>query len=361
MDRMTHIGPGQGIVVGVDTHRDSHVAVALDAIGGRLGERAVATTRAGYAELDRWARSLGPVRAFGIEGTGSYGAALARHLRAAGHLVREVDRPDRSARRRLGKSDPIDAELAARAVLAGTATTLPKAADGSVEMLRMLVLTKRSAHEARTAARLQLRALLVTAPAELREQLGDLSRAALLDRCAALRPGPLVTPLAVTRHSLRLLARRSLALGAEIGETEARIEALVTVHAPALLATYGVGPDCAATLLVAAGDDPDRLASEAAFAGLCGVNPIPASSGRTQRHRLDRGGDRQADAALYRIVVVRMRHHAPTRAYVARRTTEGRTKREIMRCLKRYAARELFPLIIGAGLTAIPAEPRIAA
>ena len=215
MDRMTQ-ATKDGIVVGVDTHRDVHVAVALDRIGGRLGECSVPTTRAGYAELERWAAGLGTVRAFGIEGTGSYGAGLARHLRAAGHMVREVDRPDRSTRRRRGKSDPLDAEAAARSVLAGTATTRPKAADGTVEALRLLVLTKRSADKARTAAMTQLRAVIVTAPAALRETLGDLGTAALLDRCASLRPGDPVDPTSATRHALRALARRIRAFDAEL-------------------------------------------------------------------------------------------------------------------------------------------------
>lgn len=346
MDRMRHRPAGQAIVIGVDTHRDSHVAVALDALGGRLGERTVRTTRAGYLELERWAGSLGPVAAFGLEGTGSYGMGLARHLRGSGQRVVEVDRPDRQARRRLGKSDPIDAESAARAVLAGTATTRPKTSDGEVEMLRMLQLTKRSALKARSAALLQLRALLVTAPAGLREDIGTPSPAALLARCAALRPGPLDRPLAVARHSLRLLARRVLALGAEIAATELALRDIVASRAPALLAGYGIGPDCAATLLVAAGDNADRIGSEAAFAALCGVNPVSASSGRTTRHRLNRGGDRQANAALYRIVIVRLRHHAPTGAYMARRIAEGHTKREVIRCLKRYVAREVYRLVI---------------
>ena len=192
MDRMTQTR--KDIVVGVDTHRDSHVAVALDALGGRLGERSVPTTRAGYTELERWAAGLGLVQAFGVEGTGSYGAGLARHLRAAGHAVREVDRPDRQARRRLGKSDPLDAEAAARAVLAGTATTRPKRADGSIEALRLLVLTRRSAEKARSAAMIQLRAVMVTAPAELREALAGLGPVTLLGRCRAFRPGAPVDP-----------------------------------------------------------------------------------------------------------------------------------------------------------------------
>lgn len=345
MDRMTQ-ATKDGIVVGVDTHRDVHVAVALDRIGGRLGECSVPTTRAGYAQLERWAAGLGTVRAFGIEGTGSYGAGLARHLRAAGHEVREVDRPDRSTRRRLGKSDPLDAEAAARSVLAGTATTRPKAADGTVEALRLLVLTKRSADKARTAAMTQLRAVIVTAPAVLRETLDDLGPAALLERCASLRPGDPVDPTSATRHALRALARRIRAFDAELADVDALIDRLTLRRAPALRARFGVGPHVAAALLIATGDEPGRLRSEAAFAALCGASPVPASSGLRSRHRLNRGGDRQANCALYRIVLTRLAHHAPTRAYKARRIADGLSKREVIRCLKRYVAREMFPLLV---------------
>jgi transposase len=344
MDSMRQGAP-TGVVVGVDTHRDIHVAVALDAIGGRLAETSVEATTAGYARLVRWAAGLGPVRAFGVEGTGSYGAGLSRHLRAMGHTVWEVDRPDRSTRRRLGKSDPIDAEAAARSILAGTATTRPKTADGVVEAIRLLLLTKRSARKARTAAMAQLRAVIVTAPAPLRGSLEGLDRGALLDRCAMMRPGVPVDPLTAARLALRTLARRVRALDAEVADTHAALGPLVARRAPRLLDAFGVGPDVAACLLVVAGDQPDRVATEAGFAALCGVSPIPASSGLRTRHRLNRGGDRQANAALHRVVLTRLRYHAPTRAYLARRTAEGRTRREIMRCLKRYLARELHPLL----------------
>ena len=337
----------EGIVVGVDTHRDSHVAVALDALGGRLGERSVTTTRAGYAELIGWARSQGTLHAFGVEGTGSYGAGLARALRAAGERVIEVDRPDRSARRRQGKSDPLDAEAAARAVLSGRARTRPKDADGRVEMLRMLLLTRRSAEKARTAAISQLRALLVTAPAELRENLSGLGRRALLARCAALRPDASHSPGMIAKRCLRQLARRVAELDAEITELDAAMAGLVAHLAPGLLACYGVGPTIGATLLVTAGDNPERLGSEAAFAALCGVSPIPASSGLTNRHRLNRGGDRRANAALYRVVIVRLAHHAETQAYLGRYVSEGHhTKRDAIRSLKRYVARELYPHLL---------------
>jgi transposase len=348
----------EGIVVGVDTHRDIHVAVALDALGGWLGERSVRTTRAGYAELIGWARSQGKVRAFGVEGTGSYGAGLARALRIAGEQVIEVDRPDRSSRRRQGKSDPLDAEAAARAVLSGRARTQPKDADGKVEMLRMLLLTRRSAEKARIAAISQLRAILVTAPAELREELSGLGRRALLARCLALRPAASDSPTMIAKRCLRQLARRIAALGTEIAELELSMAGLVSRLSPGLLACYGVGSTIAATLLVTAGDNPQRLGSEAAFASLCGVSPIPASSGLISRHRLNRGGDRQANAALYRVVIVRLAHHAETKAYLERYVSEGRhTKRDAIRSLKRYVARELFPHLAALGSLMAAATP----
>lgn len=329
------------VTIGVDTHLDVHVAVALDERGVRLREIHVPTTLAGYHQLERWAVELGLVEVFGIEGTGSYGAGLSRFLRERGQRVVEVNRPDRATRHRLGKSDPIDAEMAARTVLSGVATGVPKAGDGCVEMIRMLKIARDSAVKARTQSLNQIRALLVTAPAELRESLVGLTAGQLLVRCTAFRPGALSSPTAVARHSLRLLARRNLRLRTEAKGLEAEIGRLVASTAPDLLEAFGVGPNGAATFLLTAGDNPGRLRSEAAFAALCGANPIPASSGKTTRHRLNRGGDRQANAALHRIVVVRLRWHAPTRTYLARRLAEGKTKPEIMRCLKRYVAREI--------------------
>jgi transposase len=333
------------VIVGIDTHKDVHVAVALDHLGVRLAELHVPTTRAGYSRLEHWAIRLGAVEAFGIEGTGSYGAGVARFLRVRGHRVVEVNRPDRATRHRRGKSDPIDAEMAARLVLAGVAAGTPKAGNGPVEMLRMLKLAKDSAVKTRTQALNQIKGLLVTAPSDLRETLMGLPTGQLIDRCAALRPGPLTSATAVAKYTLRLLARRHLELRREIETLELEIGRLVEVTAPALLEVFGIKADGAATLLVSAGDNPDRLRSDAAFAALCGANPIPASSGKTQRHRLNRGGDRQANATLHRVVVVRLRWHAPTQAYMARRLAEGKTKSEIMRCLKRYIAREVFTIL----------------
>jgi transposase len=342
---MPHPETGRRITVGVDTHADTHVAVALDQLGARLDELPIPTTQAGYEQLEHWAISLGPVDAFGVEGTGSYGAELARVLRRRGYRVIEVNRPDRATRHRRGKSDPIDAEMAARAVLSGVAAGTPKHADGDAEMVRMLKMAKDSAVKTRTQALNQIKAILVTAPAQLRESLAGLTVGKLLDRCAAFEPGELTTPTAVAQHTLRLLARRNLDLRAEVKALQADIARLATRAAPTLLDVFGVGPDGAAQILVTAGDNPQRLRSEAAFAALCGSNPIPASSGKTNRHRLNRGGDRQANATLHRIAVVRLRWHEPTQKYMARRLAEGKSKAEIMRCLKRYIAREIYQVL----------------
>ena len=330
------------VVVGVDTHQDNHVAVAIDRQGVRLGERHAPATTFGYGELERWSRSLGEIRAFGIEGTGSYGAGVARFLTGRGHTVVEVNRPDRSTRYRKGKSGPTDAEMAARAVLAGVAHATPKSGEGEVEMIRMLKGAKDSAVKARTQAINQMKALVVTAPAELRETLDGLTAGALVTRCKSFRPGRLDGPMAAGRYALRSLACRYRQLSKEVHDLETELDRLTRTAAPALVSIFGIGPDSAANLLIAAGSNPERLQSEAAFASLCGVSPIPASSGKTNRHRLNRGGDRQANAALYRIVVVRLRHDRRTNAYMQRRTGEGMSKAEVIRCLKRYVAREVF-------------------
>ena len=282
------------------------------------------------------------VEAWGVEGTGCYGAALARFLAGQGQQVWEVNRPDRSARRRRGKSDPVDAEAAGRAVLAGQVTAIPKTGDHLVEMVRCLRVARATAVKARTQAANALRALVMTAPAELREQLRELPAKRLASTAARLRPGPILTTTAATKLALRLLGQRYQALEAELAAVDAELDRLTAQAAPRLRELCGVGPEIAGALLVAAGDNPERLRSEAAFSMLCGASPIPASSGKTVRHRLNRGGNRQANTALYRIVVVRLRWHQPTRAYLARRTKEGLSKREIIRCLKRYIAREVF-------------------
>ena len=347
---MTGVAPYQihraaEVIIGVDTHLDQHVAVAIDGLGARLGENRVPAITCGYEKLERWSRSLGAIHAFGIEGTGSFGAGVSRFLTGRGYTVIEVNRPDRSVRYRKGKSDPTDAEMAARAVLSGVADATPKSGEGKVEMIRMLKSTKDSAVKARTQAANQMKALVLTAPAELREALSGLTTSALAKRCSSFRLSHMDGPKAAAKYALRALACRYRHLSDEVRNLEAQIERLTRSIAPTLVDAFGVGPDTAATLLIAAGSNPDRLHSEAAFASLCGVNPIPASSGKTNRHRLNRGGDRQANAALYRIVVVRLRYDLRTQAYMQRRTAEGMSKSEVIRCLKRYVAREVYSAI----------------
>ena len=266
---------GVELVVGVDTHQDEHVAVAIDRQGVRLGELHTVATTHGYEELERWSRGLGEIHAFGIEGTGSYGAGVARFLTSRGHTVVEVNRPDRSTRYRKGKSDPTDAEMAARAVLAGVADATPKSGEGEVEMIRMFKSTKDSAVKARTQAINQMKALVVTAPARLREHLTGLTAAALVTRSKSFRLGRMEGPTAAAKYALRSLARRYRQLGNEIKDLEAEIQRLTRTAAPALVDGFGIGPDTAATLLIAAGSNPDRLHSEAAFASLCGVQSHP--------------------------------------------------------------------------------------
>jgi transposase len=333
----------RAITGGVDTHADSHVAAALPPIGGLLGVREFPATTAGYARLLDWLSEFGTLCLIGIEGTGSYGAGLARHITAAGIRVVEVDRSDRQDRRRQGKSDPLDAVSAARAAQSGRARGASKGRDGSVEAIRTLMVAKRSARADRTQAINQARSLIVTGPDELRPRFARHTPDALAAELASLRPRPGDVVGHATRIALRELGRRAEFLDDQLGRLDELIVPLVTARAPGLLALYGVGPHTAALLLIAAGDHPGRLRSEAAWAHLCAVAPIPASSGKTIRHRLNPGGDRQANHALWRIVFTRMGSHPPTRAYVTRRTAEGLSKKEITRCLKRYVAREVYP------------------
>jgi transposase len=331
------------IIIGVDTHKHTHAAVAITGLGARLAERTIRVGQDGYRDLETWALSLGTVRAFGVEGTGSYGAGLVRALRDKGHVVHEVTRPDRQLRHQHGKTDYLDAEGAARAVLGGQATGLPKAGTSRVEMIRHLKVARDTAVKARTQAMLTLKALIVGAPAALREQIEPLTGTMTLIRhLAALRPGAMTSPTASAKASLRALARRWLDLDAEIKAHDGHLNELVEQCAPTMVQAHGIKTGTAAEMLILAGDNPERIRSEAAFAKLCGVCPIPASSGKTSRHRLNRGGHRQANAALYRVVVVRMRAHQPTLDYVRRRTAEGKSKPEIIRCLKRFVAREIF-------------------
>jgi transposase len=341
------------VVLGVDTHLDAHVAVVLGGLGRRLGELSVPTTKKGYEGLVSWAEGFGRVRCAGVEGTSSYGAGLARHLRSAGIGVLEIERPKRRHLRRKGKSDSRDAEAAARAVLAGETAGVPKSADGRVEMIRVLRAARRSAVKARTQAANQLRGILVTAPEALRHRLRALTTKELVAVAARFRLGNDPKDLqTATRFALRSVARRYQCLAEEIADLDAQLGRLVAETAPELISRPGVGTDHAATLLIVAGDNPERLGSEASFASLCGVSPVEASSGKVVRHRLNRGGNRDANRALHLICVVRMRIDERTRRYAARRASEGKSKREIIRCLKRYVAREVYrvlaPSVAGA-------------
>jgi transposase len=331
------------ITGGVDTHADVHVAAALDPVGGLLGVQEFPATPAGYAQLLGWLGGFGAVCLVGIEGTGSYGAGLARHIAAAGVRVVEVDRADRQDRRRQGKSDPLDAVSAARAALSGRARGAPKGRDGQVEAIRALMVAKRTARAERVQTINQARALVLTGPDDIRVRFAKHATDALVAGLAALRPRPGSMVRYHTLLSLRELGRRAQFLDQQLDRLDELIVPLVTARAPGLLARYGIGPHTAAMLLIAAGDHPERLRSEAAWAHLCAAAPIPASSGKVKRHRLNPYGDRQANHALWQIVITRMSSHPPTRAYVARRSKEGLSKKEIIRCLKRYVAREVYP------------------
>ena len=349
------------LTLGVDTHAETHVAAVIDPLGRHLGHATFDTTVAGFKALLAWATDIGPVSVAGVEGTGAYGAGLARFLTAEGIRVVEVDRPDRKIRRDQGKSDPIDAYAAARAAASGRASGTPKTRTGDVESVRVLRVARNGAVRARAKALTQIKALIVTAPDALRAQLEGLDGAALVTTCARLRsargdaptpspfakrpprPGRLVDPTAATKRSLASIAERVQALDTEIAALDDDLEAILAPIAPTLLGLQGVGYDVAGQLLVTAGDNPERIRNEAAFAHLCGVAPIPASSGKTtNRHRLNRGGDRAANAALYRIVLCRLRWDPTTRAYLERRTQQGKSKKDIIRSLKRYIAREVY-------------------
>jgi transposase len=303
----------RAITGGAGTHADTHAAAALDPVGGLLGVEEFPASAAGYARLLGWPGGFGTVCLVGIEGTGSYGAGLARHITTAGVRVVEVDRSDRQDRRRQGKSDPLGAVSAARAAQSGRARGAPKARDGTVEAIRALMVAKRSARGERTQTINQARALVSTAPDDIRARFSKHTSAALVTETAAMRPRPGDTVDYATRIALRELGRRAEFLADQIDRLDELLVPLVTAHAPGLLALHGIGPDTAALLLVAAGDRPERLRSEAAWAHLCASAPIPASSGKVARHRLNPGGDRQANHALWRIVITRMSSDARTR------------------------------------------------
>jgi transposase len=331
------------VTIGVDTHKQFHFAHAVDELGRTLGSHKIPATTAGYRRFVSWAHSLGRLVTVGIEGPGHYGAGLARHLRAEGIAVTEVGRPKRQRRARYGKSDDADAAGAAAIVLAGEALGEPKTADGAAEMVRVLRVARTSAIRARAKAYTALQDLLVTAPAALRERMAGRYKGHLIQACEQLPESEIpTTPTDAITIAIKSMAVRCRELDAEADRLEHHIDTITATATPQLRAVYGVGPDTAATLLAAIGDNPERIGTEAAFAKLCGVSPVEASSGKTIRHRLNRGGNRDANRALHVILVVRLRRHQPTRDYMARRLAEGKSKNEIMRCLKRYIAREIF-------------------
>mgnify|MGYP002651894359 CR=1 FL=1 len=344
-----HINPVGPLVAGIDTHKHTHHVAIVDQLGRAVADREFATTSRGYAQIIEFLRHHGPLDQVGVEGTGSYGAGISRSLMAEGLTVVEVVRQNRQARRLRGKSDPIDANQAALAVLAGTDTSIPKTADGAVEAMRILIAERRSAAKTKTQTLNQIHALLITAPETVRNAYRSLAGAKLLAALVHSRPGAAESadPAQVARQTLKRLASRHAMLNDEVTIIDEQLERLVRTLNPALLALSGVGPLTAATLLVAAGDNPERLATKASFAALAGAAPIPASSGQRTRHRLSRGGNRHANAALHRIVLLRMRHREPrTMAYFERRRAEGLTDRDIMRCLKRHIANEIYAALI---------------
>ncbi len=340
---MTIVEAARAVTGGIDTHGETHVAAVLDEVGSLLGTKSFEANSDGYSALLSWLAEFGAVGKVGVEGTGAYGAGLARFLARAGVKVIEVDRPNRQNRRRTGKSDPIDAVEAARAALSGRAQGHAKSRDGAVEAIRVLVVAKRSARQARAKALTQMRQLTFTAPDQLQNRIKGLPAPQFIAAAQGLRLTRSADRVMVaTKASLSSLAHRIGDLDEEIAALDERISPLLQAHAPELLEIYGVGIDTAATLLVTAGDNPERLRSEAAWAHLCGVSPLEASSGRVTRHRLNRGGDRQANRALWTIVISRLASDPETKAYMERRLKEGRSKREIVRILKRYVAREIY-------------------
>ena len=349
---------------GVDTHADVHVVAVIDHVGRELGHKSFPTTAVGYVDLHAWLAGHGTITVVGVEGTGVYGTGLARSLTAGGVYVVEVDRPDRKARRFDGKSDPIDAYAAARAALSGRAAGIPKTRDGNVEMIRTLRVARSSAVKARAVAITQIKAVIKTAPDPLRYELRNLNGATLIGRCVGLRPtrGQAPTPsphtkrkprpgrlhdvTAATKRALGALARRVRALDDEIADLEDDLDALVAETAPTLVAMFGVGTDVAGQLLATVGDNADRIATSAAFAHLCGTAPIPATSGKTQnRHRLNRGGDRHANCALHRIILVRLRYDPRTQNRREQLRALGKTNKDAIRILKRAVAREVYQAI----------------
>ena len=331
------------VIGGVDTHKEFHVAAALDRLGTVLGTAQFPATRSGYLALTSWLESFGLVERVGVEGTGSWGKGLTQVLVDARIEVVEVLRPNRQTRRRHGKSDVTDAIAAGRAVLNGEASGKSRGPTGPVESIRVLKVARNSAMKQRTAVANQIHAVIATAPDEVRSRLANQSLRQTVNQITRYRPKDPACPIEGTKHTLKILGQRWCNLTNEIGTVDQHLDTLVELVAPpALLDMVGVGTQIAAQLLITAGSNPQRITTEKGFAALCGVSPVDASSGQQIRHRLNRGGDRQANAALYRIVIVRLRYHQPTRDYMTKRTAQGLTKKEVIRCLKRYLARQIW-------------------
>ncbi len=336
------------VIGGVDTHKDLHVGAVVDHRDRVLGVESFPTTRQGYRRMLDWMRSFGDLQRVGVECSGSYGAGLLRHLQAAGVEVLEVTAADKNDRRRRGKNDTFDAESAAHSAFARRHTVTPRSRDGMVESLRVLKVCRKTAIQARCIALQMIQMTIVCAPEKIRDPLRSMTRMQLIRTLAAWRPD-LTAYRQVEeayRISLKSLARRYLELHDEIADLDEMIESIVRELAPELVARTGIGLNSAAQLLLTAGDNPDRLKSEASFAALCGVSPVPASSGKTVRHRLNRGGDRAANSAIHIIAIGRLRLDPRTQDYVARRIASGNSKLEAVRCLKRYIAREVFSIIM---------------
>jgi transposase len=334
------------IVAGVDTHKDTHYAAVISATGAHLGAEQFPATDAGYRALHGFITGHGQLLRAGVEGTNSYGAGLTRHLDKAGAEVVGVIRPARQTRRMRGKSDELDAYAAAHIALAGNDTVTAKTGTGIVEAIRVTNAARRSAMKARTEVIVQLKSLIVTAPEQVRAEYRDLTTSRLITRLTGSRARVGDDEVASrTRTALKRLAGRYQQLDEEITGHDTALVQLVDTINPGLVQTHGIKTVTAAQLLVTAGDNPDRLRSEAAFAMLCGVAPLPASSGKTTRHRLNRGGDRAANSALHKIAIARLATDPDTRAYAGRLTAAGKTKKDILRCLKRAIARQVFHLI----------------
>jgi transposase len=345
--KITQDVAGCSVVGGVDTHKDLHVVAVVDEHDHVLGSQCFATTRHGFKQMLTWMRSFGQLRRVGVEGTGTYGAGLLRYLQAAGVEVLEVTTPDKGDRRKRGKNDDLDAQNAAHAAFAGKRTVTPKSRDGMIESLRVLKACRKTAVAARRVALQMIQNTVVCAPDQLRDMLRKLTRMQLIRTLATWRPDTTDyrEVASAYRIALKSLARRYLELHDEIADLDTMIAAIVDELAPTLVARNSIGHESAAQLLLTAGDNSERLHSEGSFAALCGVSPVPASSGKITRHRLNRGGDRAANSALHIIAIGRLRTDPRTKAYVARRIAEGHSKLEAIRCVKRYIAREVFSLI----------------